>query len=562
MNPHATIDVEMNPPPAAGSGGPQGHAQPARVAEKWLSDHLEILALLVTSAAFVVRIAFASGTYLNPDEALQYGQINQPSVFLAYKMGQSLPHPPLYYLLLYFWHLLGRSELMLRLPSVILGTALCWLTFKWIGALFGKAAGLVGLILVAFCPALIALSGEVRQYALLVFCMVAALVFVERAFQHKSVRDMWCFSAFLYLAILSHYSAFCFVVSAGLYCLMRIADSQLTRKVAAAWGMGQIGAVAIYAFLYVTHLSKLKANLSTWGGELDQSYFHSYRDDIFVFSGHQTLEIFRYWFAKSYVSAAMLAIFLAGVALLFSRDMVSRPRKPSSRLVILLFVPFVALWGAAIANVYPYVPSRHTVLLAPFAMAASSFLLATLSRQKLWASLLIAATLVAVANASAKPIEPGFTREDQRRALMIAAVDHVHQFIPRSDLILVDYQTSLPLTYYLCGPKRIVPLDTSRPDFFQFNCDGYSVVSVRFWKLRYDGLTLPFAKMVHSYGLKPGDQVWVFQAGWGGNLVAELPQHFSQFRCLVPLIFGDNISIVPMRVGPDLSPVPQTNCHN
>lgn len=556
-----TIDAKTTPSRGVASSSPQDPSPHANVVDGWLHDHLGLIAFAVIAGGFVARIAAASGTYLNPDEALQYVQLNQRSALLAYKVGQSLPHPPLYYLLLYFWHLLGRSELMLRLPSIICGTALCWVAFKWIENLFGRAAGVFGLVMVTFCPTLIALSAEVRQYALLLFCMVTALYFLGEALRRNSLAQMWFFSGFLYLAILSHYSAFFFVVAVGVYCLARIADSQFSRKLMFCWLLGQSGALAIYVFLYFTHLAKLRANLTGWGGELDQSYFHSYRDDILSFTGEHTLEIFRYMFARSYVSELMLAVFVAGIAFLFARDLLSRTGK-ASRLGLLLLLPLIAVWGASIAGVYPYVASRHTVFLAPFVIAASSFLLAAFCRQKLWASFLLATVLMAVANVSAAPAETGFRREDQRRVLMMAAVDHVHQFIPKSGVIFVDYQTSLPLSYYLCGPQQIISLDMSRPDFYRFSCNGYSVVSVRFWKLRSEGLALPFEKMVRSYGLKPGDPVWVFQAGWGGNMVADMTKLEPRFRCVTPAIFGRNISIVPLMVGTNLTPAPQTKCPN
>lgn len=175
--------------------------------ETWLGDHLNALALAVVAAGFAVRVFVASRSYLNPDEAMHYMWINQPSAFIAYKASVGIAHPPLLYLLLYFWHFLGRSELMLRLPSVFVGTALCWMLFQWIGMVLGRTAGLIGVITVTFSPAMIALSAEVREYALLLCCIAAALYFLERAFREESVSQMWYFSFFLYLAILTHYSA-------------------------------------------------------------------------------------------------------------------------------------------------------------------------------------------------------------------------------------------------------------------------------------------------------------------------------------------------------------------
>ncbi len=566
MSLNTTIDTEVNSlRDAAPERPPSRLAQIGCSVERWLEDRLQAIALVVTAAGFVVRIVAASGTSLIPDEALQYAQFNQSSFLRAYEASRSLPHPPLFYFLLYFWHFLGRSELMLRLPSVLFGTALCWLSFKWIGSLLGRAAGLVGLIVVTFCPALIALSSELRQYALLLFCMVTALYFLGQAFQQKSVGQMWCFSAFLYLAILSHYSAFFFAVSVGLYCLARIAE--LPRKVQFAWLIGQIGGFAIYVFLYLTHLSRLKGSIASWGSDLEQAYFRSYRDDIFIFTGRRTLDVFRYLFMQSAISKVMLCTFIGGVVFLFVRDLIARPGKPSGRLGILFSFPFLAIWIAAIAGIYPYVATRHTVFLAPFVIAGSSFLVAALCRQRLWASLLVATALMALANSSGWAIEPGLTKENQRRALMIAGMDHIQRFIPRDSLILVDYQSSLLLAFYLCGPEQIVSAERAAGKFFQFSCKGYSIVSLPFWKLRPEALASAFEETARAYGLKPGDRVWIFQAGIfqsgsEGNLLAGLPERLPQFRCVTLTTFGENITVVPLMVGPDLAPVPQASCSN
>lgn len=566
MNLNTTIDTEVRSQRDVAPEIPaRRRAQITNAIERWLENHLHAIALVVIAAGFLTRILAASGTYLVPDEALQYAEFNKPSVLLAYQASRALPHPPLFYFLLYFWHLLGRSEVMLRLPSVLLGTALCWVTFKWIENLLGRAAALAGLIVVTFCPALMALSSEVRQYALLLFCMVAALYFLGQAFQQKSAGPMWGFSVFLYLAILSHYSAFFFAVSVGLYCLARIAE--LPRKVQSVWLIGQMGGLAIYVFLYLTHVSKLKASITSWGSDLEQAYFRSYRDDIFTFTGRRTLDVFWYLFMQPAISRVMLCTFIAGVVFLFVRDLIARPGKLSGRLGILFSLPFLAIWIAAIAGIYPYVATRHTVFLAPFVIAGSSFLIAVLCRQRLWASLLVAVALMALANSSGWAIEPGLTKENQRRALMIAAMDHIHRLVPRDNLILVDYQSSLLLAYYLCGPEQSVSSDRATGELFQFSCKGYSVVSLPFWKLRPEALASSFQNVAHAYGLKPGDRVWIFQAGIfqsgsEGNLLAELPERLPQFRCVTPTTFGENITVVPLMAGPDLAPVPQANCSN
>src|ERR1700686_561445 len=78
--------------------------------ERWLHAHLNIVAFVVVAAGFVARVIVAGRSYLNADEALHYLLLNQPSTLLAYKASLGNAHPPLLYLLLYFWRFLGRSE--------------------------------------------------------------------------------------------------------------------------------------------------------------------------------------------------------------------------------------------------------------------------------------------------------------------------------------------------------------------------------------------------------------------------------------------------------------------
>jgi hypothetical protein len=523
--------------------------------ERRLFHHSDALALAVVAAGFGLRIFAATRSYLNPDEALHYLLLNQSSVLLAYKASLSNAHPPLIYLVLYYWHFLGRSEWMLRLPLVAAGTAFCWMLYKWMGLAFGRAASWIGLILVTFSPAMVALSAEVRAYALLLCCMGGALYFLERALAEKSVREMWYFSGFLYLAILSHYSAFFFAVAAGVYALARIADGHLPRRAIIAWAGGQAGALAICAFLYVTHLSKLKSSIAVWSMSFGTAYFHQDSVGIFNFTGENTFNIFLFLFGERYVAQMMLLCFVLGVAFFFAKGLLSRQGNlQSNRLGILLVFPFIGVWCAAIAGIYPYVGSRHTAFLAPFAIAAASYLVAAVSGQRLWAGILVATLLMVVSNTSHGSVPTEEMVVNQSPALMASAVGYMEQSIPRGDYILVDYQSSLPLAYYLCGPKTIFPIETFSGAFFEYSCNGYAVVSLNLWKVIPGSFRLQFEKMARSYSLKPGDRVWVYQTGWGVDVGTDLAAHDTTFRCLAPKNFGGGITVTPFLVSPDYSP--------
>src|SRR5258708_4740641 len=115
--------------------------------------------------------------------------------------------PPLLIVLLHYWSALGTSEWILRLPSVIAGTAFCWMVFLWLERVTDRTTALIALSLLLFSPALIYLSAEIRQYALLQFFAACSLYFLERGVGERSPRLMLWSALSLYLALLSHYSA-------------------------------------------------------------------------------------------------------------------------------------------------------------------------------------------------------------------------------------------------------------------------------------------------------------------------------------------------------------------
>jgi len=178
-----------------------------------------VAAGFVLLLAFLLRLWKASGTFLNLDEAMHFLAANKPSLVEAYRSSLNLAHPPLLILLLNVWRSLGTSELFLRLPSVIAGTIFCWIFFRWLTRILGPAVGWVGFVLVSLLPVFVELSSEIRQYPLLLCFMMAAAYILESAFAEDSVGKMAGFFFFLYLAMLTHFSAILFAGAVGVYSL-------------------------------------------------------------------------------------------------------------------------------------------------------------------------------------------------------------------------------------------------------------------------------------------------------------------------------------------------------
>ena len=137
---------------------------------------------------------------------------------------------------------------------------------------------------------------------------------------------------------------------------------------------------------------------------------------------------------------------------------------------------------------------------------------------------------------------------------MTAAMEFVRQNIKPSDLIFTDYQTDLILGHYLCR-QRPVLFDPAPATFEQFSCAGHRIVSRDFkgWQFWASIFPQEWQRFVQAYRLKPGDTVWIVQAGWSVDLPEDLRTHFAEFHDLHFESFGKNIFIFKLIVG---EPIP------
>ncbi len=529
---------------------------------RWPQSGARFAALFITLLGLLARLWAAHGTFLNPDEALHFRLANQVSLALAYKESLTAAHPPLLIVLLYYWRAFGTSELWLRLPSVLAGAVFCWMFYKWLSKAAGSLAGFIGLLFVAFLPPIIRLAVEVRQYSLLLAFLASALYFLDEAFAKNSASRIAAFSLCLYLAMLFHYSAFWFAAALGLYALFRIFTERPPTRVVAAWALSQFGGLALAAFSYKTHLSKLSANNTTsqlqWlinEPYLRRSFFDRAHDNPVLFLIGHTFGVFQYFFGQLAVGDAMTLLFVLGVVLLLGGKGPPLDLKSSRRLGLFLLLPFAIIGGACLAHVYPYGGTRHVAFLIIPAIAGVSVAIARLAEGRWGRGLTITALVVVACFVFGKPRQPWMERADQSRTNMAKAMDFVRKNIAPSGLIFTDYQSDLILGHYLCRQRPIF-LDVAPAGFEQFHCEGYQVASTDYktaWMLSADDFPQNWQRLVEAYNLKPGDTVWIVQMGWGICLPEDLRKHFAEFRDLHFDSFGNNIKIFKMTVG---QPVP------
>jgi Dolichyl-phosphate-mannose-protein mannosyltransferase len=539
-----------NPPslePTLSSAGLRGGYE--RLAAR-VGEYPDPIAAALVGLGLCWRVWLAQATFFNTDEAWHYSVANQDSLLAAYKASLTLAHPPLMVFVLYFWRHLGTSDVMLRLPGVLAGTIFCWVFFKWLTVLFGPTVASCGLILAAFLPPMIALSAELRQYSWMLMFAFSAAYFLERALDGNSTRMMLLSSVCLYLAMLSHYSAFLFAASLGIYAILRMLAQRPVAGVRAYWGTGQAVGVGLAAILYLTHIAKLSAvypvarPLDRFGDfYLSDWYFHPGRDRLLPFLDRGTFGVFRFTFGQTAVGQIAALLFIAGAAVLIRRGSSSSGRPPWLSAVLLL-IPFGLNWVAVIAGLYPYGRTRQCIFLGVFGLAGVSFAISKIARNRAGPAAAIALGMVVICQA--------FGTLQGRDMLLLAEQRHEHmdqalQFIASNispeDVILTDQATSFQLRHYLCRPGAM-NVDRSAQGFEFFHCDDRRIVATAAndGALTAETLVAKRQDLRRIFGLN-SEAVWVVQGGWASGLGEALHGRSPEFSELQIHPFGRYLEV-------------------
>lgn len=510
--------------------------------------------VLLLFGGFLARFSLARSTFLNPDEALHYLLSVQSSWQATYQATLTTAHPPLLIALLHGWRMLGHSELVLRLPSLLAGTAFCWIMFRWLDHVTDSRTALICLALLSFAPSLIAASAEVRQYALLLFFQALCLYLLDGSIKQNSTGLMLGSMLSLYGALFTHYSALFFAFTVFIYALLRLRSSPVSKPIFAAWTAGQVGTLALLTFLYVTHLSALNHSAlperiaATW---LHGSTFHPGQDRLITFLPTRTIRLFRYLFSHGTIGVLALLLFAVGIVELWrDKKPDPEPGKPSPRqLALLVALPFLMSWLLVIARVYPFGGTRHNLWLAGLVLAGVSSGIARLGARGEWLKLVgvLVALLISAVFPSATP--PYIKTRDQKLRLMQEAVGFLRQ-APSSSILLSDFEGSLLLTYYLC-PGRAVQFRPSEP-FVKSRCGEWDLItsSAAVWSFETENFSATLKMIEQRYELPSKPDIWLFQAGWIDKNHAQWVADLRKLGCRDPHNFGQNILVCRMILDP------------
>jgi len=522
------------------------------------------VAMTLVGIGSLWRLWLAHATFFNSDEAWHYSMANQQSLYLAYKASLTLLHPPLLVLVLYFWRGFGTSNLVLRLPCVIAGTLFCWVFWKWLTVVAGRTAGWAGLIVMTFLPPMIALSADLRQYTLMLLFATCAAYFLERALTENSARLMAISTGFLYLALLSHYSAFLFAAALGGYCILRMSAHPPSAPVIAVSAAGEAGGLGLGWILYTTQIAELRKvypgaqplhRYADW--YLSDYYFHAGRNQLLPFLYHGTFGVFRFIFGQTAVGGIAVLMFAAGTVLLLLQKPTRKTTTPSRLTGTLLLLPFVLNCAAVTAGLYPYGRTRQCVFLAIFALSGVSVLLAKVTKQSARNAVVVTIGIIVLCHVfgtlQGRDMLP---LADQRHEHMDQALEFIHREVRPADLIFVDAASRLQLGHYLCQQEQI-SIDHSVPGFESFRCRGFRVISTSPNEGVFTGDTFAgeWQKMVRAYSLEPGTNVWVFQGGWASGLGEALRDRSPEFSGLEAHSFGRYLELFKLKIPVERDPI-------
>ena len=482
--------------------------------------------VLSIAAGLAFQLAATRDRALAPDEALHFGLVNQPGVSESYQRARSNAHPPLFFLALHFWMRLGRSELFLRLLPSLFGAAFLWLAYRWTSRVLGAAAGFLSFLVMIFSPMWLPLSVELRHYSLMLMLSAAALLAFEKAAEKSSRPAMLLFFLFLYLAILTHYSALFIAVAVAVYTAIRLRAGRAPARIGAVWAAGQVGVAALYLWLYFTHIRGLRGSaMERWAMTewLSSGYFHRDQESVSSFLVRQAAEVLRFFFGSAIPGVLGLVLALCGVAVLVAK------RRP---VAVLLVLPLLLGAAAGALGLYPFTGTRHSAYLLLFLAPAIGVALSRLVSDRLRLALLALPVFLLIYWSP-----PVWAETPGSRPQMNAAIDQLRRRASPGSLVFTDHRSGVLLSYYL-GREEPNSEGPGAGDFWESNEGGFCVVNSQMWTPEPIRFGEEIERMVRTYGLPVNRRFWVVRVGKEFHPVADLRRRFPGARFPNVLEFG------------------------
>ncbi|MBW8708302.1 MAG: glycosyltransferase family 39 protein [Alphaproteobacteria bacterium] len=177
--------------------------------------------LILIALGLMLRLSIRLPTDLWQDEIIAATHAMQPLRDVVIDVLRNDTHPPLYFLQLHFWALLGQSDTWLMANSIAWSFAglfsLWWITKQH----YGSRVALIATALYAVLPAPVYLSDQVRMYPMLATFTIWAFNFATLIFKEDRAAkaSMAALTALLIATVFTHAIGSIAVAANGLYAL-------------------------------------------------------------------------------------------------------------------------------------------------------------------------------------------------------------------------------------------------------------------------------------------------------------------------------------------------------
>ncbi len=220
-----------------------------------------LIAFVLICISLGTRILFLSAPSLWLDEAVSANIAKLPLPdYFQWARGDF--HPPLYYLLLHFWSLLGNDEFTLRLFSVITNCLSGIILFFCIRNIMGRSTAFLTLLLFAISPFQIRYSQEVRMYSLLGFWIVSVLFFACRYLKNGSWPALLGTILASALALYTHYHAGVFLIILNLAVSIQLYHTEKGRL--RRWFVAQLMILGLFTPWLPNFIHQFRAGGLSW----------------------------------------------------------------------------------------------------------------------------------------------------------------------------------------------------------------------------------------------------------------------------------------------------------
>jgi hypothetical protein len=511
------------------------------------------ITIVTLAVAFLVRLVASIPRALNPDEAINFLDANADSLFAAGLEGiLASAHPPLSFMVPWLAARIDLAEWVLRLPSAIAGVAAAWIAYRLMRSTYGVGAGLIALALFGFAPPMLELGTQTRGYTLEILLLVASL---HLFWLGKDRRSPWWLAASgltTTLAIATEYSALIAAVPLGVLGLWQWFRSKWRRDMAVAWIAGQCVAVSTAILLWFAHISTVRGGGMEYRaqtGWLAREYFHPSDGNGLSFIAARSFDLFEYLFGGAWAGGIALAVIILGM--FWPRWLANRAPDAHSHEAehsgisprLLLSVSFAAAFVVALAGLYPYGGTRHSVYLGVFVYTAGASFLAGIARRSLAA--LALCLLVFSIFQSVEVVSDGWDPDDGHERIR-EALTALAETAPADAWIFIDKQNASHVRFYRCPEAEWL----SAPDGYKrFQCDGLRYGQVRTWHVAAADFDRALSEFIEAHDLAPDTPIFaVSLSRWSGNVMLSLQERGYPFISMRE--FGNKVAIAQVRGAP------------